>query len=257
VTEAELQAIRGVTFVAAMALALLVQRLSPHARLRGSAAVNATLALVGAAIVGAACGACAFEAAGWAARERFGLLNQAGVGPWVSVPATIATLDLVSYGWHRANHRMRLLWRLHQVHHSDPAFTVSTGLRFHPGELLLALPVRLVAIVLVGAPVVAVLAFEVVFTVANLLEHGDIDVPGRVEAPIARVFVTPALHRRHHAILRPDRDRNFGTIFALWDRLFGTYLPNDSATRVDTGLAGVAGPTALGALAMPFGRPVA
>jgi len=145
-------------------------------------------------------------------------------------------LDLVSYCWHRANHRIPPLWRFHQVHHSDAAFTVSTGVRFHPGELVLSLPLRLAAIAAVGAPIIGVIVFEIVFSVANLVEHGDIDLPLEFERRLGRVCITPALHRRHHSRRRDELDSNFGTIFAFWDRLLGTFADNSSAERVDTGL---------------------
>jgi len=249
--ERSFQLLRVVGFILAVALAFLLQRLTPHARLRGSWPVNGGLWLLNAVVVGLACGACAFSVADWAARDHVGLLSWMPMPAWLSVIATIIALDLVSYAWHRANHRVGPLWRFHQVHHSDPTFTTSTGLRFHPGELLLSLPIRLLAVVVLGAPVVGVLAFEVVFTFANLVEHGDIDLPQRSERVLGRVFVTPALHRRHHTRMGPERDTNFGTVFSGWDRLFGTYTPSDSTVRVDTGLPGLAHVTFSEALALP------
>jgi sterol desaturase/sphingolipid hydroxylase (fatty acid hydroxylase superfamily) len=254
VTETQLQALRAAGFVVAALLAVLIQRLAPHAGVRGSWRVNGALWLVNAVVVGAVCGACAFTAAAWAARSGFGVLNQAAVTAWTAVPVTVVVLDLVSYGWHRANHRVPFLWRLHQVHHSDPSFTVSTGLRFHPGELLLSLPVRLAAVVLIGAPVAAVLVFEIAFTFANLIEHGDISLPRRAEDWLAHVCITPALHRRHHTKVGPERDTNFGTVFSLWDRVFGTFTVSDSATRVETGLPGMEDVRLLRALELPFQR---
>jgi sterol desaturase/sphingolipid hydroxylase (fatty acid hydroxylase superfamily) len=253
-TEGEVQVVRGAVFVAAMLLAAGVQRAAPHARLRGSWRVNGALWLVNAAVVGAVCGACACTAARWAARHGVGFLRLAGIGPWPSIPASIAALDLVSYAWHRANHRIPFLWRFHQVHHSDPTFTVSTGIRFHPGELLLSLPLRLVAVVLVGASVGTVLVFEALFTVANLLEHGDIALSPGVDGVLARGLVTPAVHRRHHTRTGPARDTNFGTIFSVWDRLLGTYTRGDAAARVDTGLPDVGSPSLAAVLVLPARR---
>ncbi len=231
--------LRGAGFVAALTLALLLQRLRPHAGLRGSWHVNGGLWLSNLIVIGLVCGACACTVARWAADARIGALNIVPAPRWLGIPAAIVTLDLVSYFWHRANHRIPLLWRFHQVHHSDPTFTASTGVRFHPGELLLSLPVRLTAVALAGASAEAVVLFEIVFTVANLVEHGDIDLPLPFERLMGRVFITPALHRRHHTKLGPDRDTNFGTILATWDRLFGTRADNDSATAIETGLPGL------------------
>lgn len=217
--------------------------------------MNAGLWLINGVVVGVVCGGCAFTAAAWAMGEGIGLLNATHADPWLAVPTAIAALDLVSYSWHRANHRVPFLWRLHRVHHSDSSFTVSTGVRFHPGELLLALPVRLAAVVLLGAPVVGVLVFEVVFTLANLLEHGDINVPHSIERALDHVLITPALHRRHHTRVGPDRDSNFGTVFSVWDRGFRTYTPSDSATTVETGLAELVGEVTLRrALMLPLRR---
>jgi sterol desaturase/sphingolipid hydroxylase (fatty acid hydroxylase superfamily) len=131
------------------------------------------------------------------------------------------------------------LWQFHQVHHSDTTFTVSTGVRFHAGELLLSLPVRLAAVVALGAPAEGVLLFELLFTVANLVEHGDISMPARLEHRLGQVLVTPALHRRHHSKEVTELNTNFGTIFSLWDRWFGTFLASGSDAAVQTGLPGI------------------
>jgi len=247
--EGQFQLLRGAAFVLAVLVAFVLQRLTPHGRLRGSWVVNGGLWLVNAVMLGVVCGACAFTVADWAADRHVGLFNVISMPWWMTASATIIALDLVSYWWHRANHRVGVLWRFHQVHHSDPTFTTSTGVRFHPGELLLSVPIRLSAVVVLGAPAAAVLAFEAVFAFANLIEHGDINLRG--ERVLARVLVTPALHRRHHTRMGPERDSNFGTIFSGWDRLFGTYTASDSAVVVDTGLPGLTNVTLSEALALP------
>jgi sterol desaturase/sphingolipid hydroxylase (fatty acid hydroxylase superfamily) len=255
VSEADLQLLRAAGFVGAFLLAVGLQRLAPHRSLRGSVAVNGGLWALNAVVLGVVCGACACAAARWSASAGVGALVVGSAPPWLAIPLTIVALDAVSYGWHRANHRVPLLWRFHRVHHSDPSFTVSTALRFHTGELLLSLPLRLLAVVALGAPVAGVLAFEVVFTLANFVEHGDIDLPRRLERRLVRVWVTPALHRRHHTKAGRDRDTNFGTIFVLWDRLLGTFAASDSTRRIETGLAGLDGPVAFRtALWLPLAR---
>jgi sterol desaturase/sphingolipid hydroxylase (fatty acid hydroxylase superfamily) len=257
VSEGEFQVLRGAGFAAALTLALVLQRLRPHAPLRGSWRVNGGLWFTNLLVIGAVCGACACTVARWAAGAGVGVLNTVPAPRWLGILATIVSLDLVSYLWHRANHLVPVLWRFHQVHHSDPTFTASTGVRFHPGELLLSLPVRLTAVALVGASAEAVVLFEIVFTVANLVEHGNIDLPLRFERLMAYLFITPALHRRHHTKLAPDRDTNFGTILATWDRLFGTRADNDSATAIDTGLPGMAELTLPRVFVLPLQRTAA
>ena len=147
-------------------------------------------------------------------------------------------------------HEVGFLWRFHRVHHADADYHVSTALRFHPGELLLALPVRLSAIVLLGAPPEAVVAFEVIFGIANVLEHGNFDLPRRFEAALCIALVTPALHRRHHSTERRERDSNFGTILSLWDRLARTFRPAASSQVFPTGLPGLAGEASRSLVAM-------
>ena len=128
----QVEVLRAAGFLGALALAVSLERLSPHAHLRGDRSVNVSLWLINAVIVGAVCGACACTVARWAARERIGLLSSVGASPWVAIPASVMVLDLLSYAWHRTNHRLPLLWRFHQVHHSDGTFTVSTGTGFDP-----------------------------------------------------------------------------------------------------------------------------
>lgn len=238
-SEGEFQVLRGIGLTAALALALLLQRITPHAGQRASWSVNGGLWCANLVVIGVACGACACTVARWAASHHVGVLNGMAAPWWVATPVTIAVLDLVSYAWHRANHRIAFLWRFHQVHHSDPTFTASTALRFHPGELLLSLPVRLTAVAAIGASAESIVLFEIVFGFFNLLEHGDIDLPVGVERIVGRAIVTPGLHRRHHTKRGPDRDTNFGTIFAVWDRCLGTRADSDSTIEIETGLPGL------------------
>ena len=235
-TEAEFQAIKSAGFVSAMALALVLQRLLPHAETRGSWLPNGGLWAVNAAVLGLVCTGCACTVSRWAAREGVGALNQAAIPQWIAIPVAILGLDLVSYGWHRANHVVPLLWRFHQVHHSDPAFTVTTALRFHPGELLLALPLRLFAVAALGVSIPGVIAFELVFAFANFVEHGNIDLPRRLEERISRALIVPALHRRHHSRAQRCLNSNYGTIFSFWDRLFSSYGASTSDVLVEVGL---------------------
>jgi sterol desaturase/sphingolipid hydroxylase (fatty acid hydroxylase superfamily) len=253
VSESEFQVIRIAGFAAAAGVALALQRLRPHDRQYRARSVNVALWVINGVVMSAVCGACACAVARWAGTARTGLLNNIAAPAWVGIPVTVLALDFVSYAWHRANHRIPPLWRFHQVHHSDSSFTVSTAVRFHPGELLLSLPIRLLAVVLIGAPAMAVVVFEVFFAFANLFEHGNIGLPLRFEQGVAGLLVTPALHRRHHASRRPELDSNFGTILTLWDRLLGTYGRSSSAARFETGLpSGARAHTLREALLLPL-----
>jgi sterol desaturase/sphingolipid hydroxylase (fatty acid hydroxylase superfamily) len=256
VTEGQFQVLRAASFVTALGLALVLQRVRPHANRSGSTRTNLGLWAVDGLVTAAVCGACVCTAARWAAGAGMGVLNASVAPLWVAIPVTVVGLDLTSYLWHRANHVVPALWRFHRVHHADPSFTVSTALRFHPGELVLSVPVRLLAVVLLGAPVVGIVVFEALFAVSNLVEHVDIDLPIELERRIGRVLVTPALHRFHHTRAASERDHDFGTILVVWDRLLATYRPNSSATHVDVGLTEVGEPLGLGsAMLLPL-RPL-
>jgi sterol desaturase/sphingolipid hydroxylase (fatty acid hydroxylase superfamily) len=254
-SESEFQITRIIGFGAAAAFALALQRMWPHDRRHRVRSVNVALWLINSVALAIVCGACACTAARWAGTTRMGFFNEIATPAWASALLSVLALDFVSYGWHRANHRLAFLWRFHQVHHSDSSFTVSTGVRFHPGELFLSLPIRLLTVVFLGVPVLAVVVFEVLFAFANLFEHGNIILPLRLERWLAGPFVTPALHRLHHARTRPELDSNFGTISTLWDRFMGTYRQSSSAARFATGLPSGTGAVTLGqALWLPLAR---
>jgi sterol desaturase/sphingolipid hydroxylase (fatty acid hydroxylase superfamily) len=253
VGEREFQIVRAAALAVAVLLAAMLERWAPHARYRRSWRINAGLWAVNVVLLGVVCGACACSVARWAEQGGLGLWNVVRVPSWLSILGTVLALDLVSYAWHRMNHVVPLLWRVHRVHHSDATFTASTAIRFHPIELVLSLPIRLLAVLLLGASPAGVVVFEAVFTLANWLEHGDIESPIRLEAFLGRVVVTPALHRRHHDQGAAHRDSNFATIFSLWDRLLGTYGRSTSRDRFSIGLLGIPAPAKLfDALILPF-----
>jgi sterol desaturase/sphingolipid hydroxylase (fatty acid hydroxylase superfamily) len=251
--EVEFQIVKSVGFVLALATAIGLQRFRPHAGLPGSWRLNGGLWAFNVIILGLACAGCACTVSRWAETRGIGFLNQVDADAWLAIPVALFCMDGVSYGWHRANHRVPLLWRFHQVHHSDPRFTATTALRFHFGELLLALPIRLLAVAALGISISGVIIFEIVFAFASFFEHGDIDLPLELEKRLALVFITPALHRRHHSREARLLNSNYGTIFSFWDRAFDSFGRSGSDVQVQVGLPGV--PETLGtgeALAMPL-----
>jgi len=237
-SEGQVQLVRGAAPFAALVLGVALERLRPHASLRPAWGANLGLWAVTTALTFAVCGSCGWAVAAWAAERGVGGLNAASAPTLVGVAATVLALDAVSWLWHWGNHRVSALWRFHRTHHSDEAFHVTTALRFHPGEVLLSLPLRLAAIAALGAPAAGVLLFEALFGVANVLEHGNFDVAPRIERALGRVLILPAHHRFHHLRQSPDLAANFGTIFALWDQLARTFVPGGSAQQFETGVTG-------------------
>jgi sterol desaturase/sphingolipid hydroxylase (fatty acid hydroxylase superfamily) len=255
--EASYQLARAVGLAAAVVLGLALERWRPHEHMRPAWGTNLGLWAIDSLVTAVVCGACGWVVAAWAADRGIGLLPWAGAGPWAAVGAGFVGLDAVSYLWHRANHQVPLLWRFHQVHHADASFHLTTALRFHPGELLLALPVRLAAVLALGVPPQGVLLFELVFGVANLLEHGNFDLPRRLEPLVQRIFITPALHRAHHASDWRELNTNFGTVFSTWDRLGRSFHASKADRRVVTGLpdwSRLEAPALAESLLLPFTR---
>ena len=178
----------------------------------------------------------AFGAALLAAQRGWGLLPLLGLPDWVAVLASIVALDLVIYTQHVVFHHVPLLWRLHRVHHADTALDVTTGVRFHPLEILCSLAIKVAAVLALGAPALAVVAFEVLLNAAAMFNHSNVALPPRLEAVARWFIVTPQMHAVHHSALRCETDSNFGFNLPWWDRLFGTYRATPAADDVVIGL---------------------
>ena len=155
--------------------------------------------------------------------KGWGLFNLLQLPAWLAVPAAVLLLDLIIYGQHVAFHAVPALWRLHRVHHADLEFDVTTGLRFHPAEILLSMAIKLAAVAALGAPPFAVVTFEVLLNATSLFNHSNIRLP--LDSVLRLVVVTPDMHRVHHSIDRRETDSNFGFNVPWWDRLFSTYRP--------------------------------
>ncbi len=164
------------------------------------------------------------------AEERgWGLLNNVALPGWLAVVLAAVALDLSIYLQHVMFHAVPLLWRLHRVHHADLDFDATTGVRFHPVEVLLSMGIKAGAIVLTGAPAVAVLLFEVLLNATSLFNHGNVRLPGRLDRLLRLVVVTPEMHRVHHSVLPRETNSNFGFNLPWWDYLFGTYRARPAA----------------------------
>lgn len=183
-------------------------------------------------------------AAVFAERNPFGLLRQSWMPFLVSAILTVLALDLVKYGVHLACHRLPWLWRVHQVHHSDPDFDVSTAARAHPLEVLWIQGSLLATILLLAPPPIAVFAAELIACFQSFFEHANASLPAWAEKALRPWIVTPDLHRVHHTNQIWEQQRNLGEVFPWWDRMFGTYSaePRGGEATWEPGLEGLAGP---------------
>ncbi len=173
------------------------------------------------------------------AQERgWGLFNALDVPQWIAVIAAVLLLDLAIYLQHVLFHAVPGLWRFHRMHHADLEFDFSTGVRFHPIEIVLSMIIKLMVVMALGAPPIAVLAFEVILNATSIFNHSNIRLPGRADALVRLIVVTPDMHRVHHSIHPSETNSNFGFNFPWWDRLLGTYLaqPRDGHREMTIGL---------------------
>lgn len=197
--------------------------------------------------------------ADFASANGTGLLPALNTPYIVSVVISFIALDLVIYGQHVVFHKIPLLWRLHQVHHTDRDIDVTSGLRFHPIEIILSLIPKSVAILILGAPALAVIGFEIALNGAAMFNHSNVALPAGVDRLLRLVIVTPDMHRVHHSVARTETDSNYGFNLSIWDRLFGTTIAQPAAGHTDMvlGLQGFqeGRPAGLSAiLALPFER---
>jgi sterol desaturase/sphingolipid hydroxylase (fatty acid hydroxylase superfamily) len=160
------------------------------------------------------------------AEERgWGLFNAIDVPAWAAFVVSVLTLDLAIYLQHVMFHAVPALWRLHRMHHADLEFDVTTGLRFHPVEILLSMGIKLTVVAALGPPAVAVLVFEVLLNATAMFNHSNICIPVPIDRLLRLIVVTPDMHRVHHSIHPSETNSNFGFNLPWWDRLLGTYRP--------------------------------
>jgi sterol desaturase/sphingolipid hydroxylase (fatty acid hydroxylase superfamily) len=196
--------------------------------------------------------------------SRWGVLNRAFIPFWINFAATLPALDFVLYASHRLFHSVHFLWRVHEVHHSDADFDVSTAVRFHPIEGLVTQALYLGAVALLAPPPAAVFTSQILIVAENLFVHANKSLPPAVERVLRWIVITPDVHRIHHSEEFADQNLNFGQLFPWWDRLFGTFVsvPARGREHFSIGLKELRGTDTMAIgymLAAPFmpGPPVA
>jgi sterol desaturase/sphingolipid hydroxylase (fatty acid hydroxylase superfamily) len=201
----------------------------------------------------AAVGVAAFGTAhGW------GLLNHFQVPSWVAVPLVVIAMDFVIWLQHVMVHAVPVLWRLHRVHHADLDCDLTTGARFHPIEIGLSMLIKCATVTVLGAPVLAVLIFEVLLNAAAMFNHANLRLPATLDRVLRWFIVTPDMHRVHHSVEVDETNANFGFNLPWWDRLFGTYRdqPRAGHTAMTIGIHGHTDPHEVarlpGLLWLPF-----
>ncbi len=160
----------------------------------------------------------------WAHSHKFGLFN------WIELPvilivlATVLIRSFSQYVFHRALHIVPSLWPIHKVHHTDSFCGVSTGLRFHPLELIANIFIISLVSIMLGFDAETLIIYESIILFFNIIVHVSVSLPLSVEKVLRIFFITPQLHRIHHSNDRREYESNFSVDFSIWDRLFGTFL---------------------------------
>ena len=162
-------------------------------------------------------------AALWAQAQGWGLLHRVAWPPAAEAVLAFLAFDCLIYWQHRIFHQVPLFWRLHRMHHSDVEFDATTALRFHPVEILLSMLIKMAAVLALGAPLVAVVAFEVALNATAMFNHANLRLPPALDRVLRWIVVTPDMHRVHHSVHRREHDRNYGFNLPWWDHLFRSY----------------------------------
>jgi sterol desaturase/sphingolipid hydroxylase (fatty acid hydroxylase superfamily) len=217
--------------MACLALSWILEGSLPLVRLsyrkwRHAAANSAFLGTT--LLVNAAFGVASITVVAWTSSAGFGLLHLVELPAVAELTIAVVALDLTAQYWaHYLLHRVRWMWRLHVVHHSDTKVDATTGTRLHPGDFAVRELFALVALALIGAPLAFYVVYRIVSVFFTFLTHANVSLPPRLDATVSWLFVTPNMHKFHHHFERPWTDTNFGGILSIWDRMFGTFVYGD------------------------------
>ena len=259
--------IRLSAFVAIFAAMALFELMSPRlerAEMMGALKsrrwfVNLSMVVISSVCLRVVFPAAAVGTAIYADAHGWGLFNVTGVPLLLAGLIAFVVLDFAVWLEHLVSHKWPLLWRIHRMHHSDQGFDLTTALRFHPLEIVISMMWKAVVIIALGAPVVAVLVFEIVLNGMAMFNHANARLPERLDRVLRTTLVTPDMHRVHHSAVQRETDSNYGFNLSIWDRVFGTYIAQPAAghDKMRIGLEDYDGPQTsnlIWALALPFRR---
>jgi len=249
-------------FFGVFALVALWERASPRRVLRLTRrqrwTANLGTVLLNTVIVRLVFPTAAVGMAALGVERSWGLLNNFAVPFWLALPLAVVAMDFVLWLQHVMVHAVPALWRLHRVHHADLDCDLTTGTRFHPLEIVLSMGIKFATITLLGAPVLAVVVFEVLLSACATFNHGNIRLPAALDRAMRWFLVTPDMHRVHHSVEADESISNFGFNLSWWDRLFGTYRaqPRTGQLGMTVGIHGHTDPREVaqlgGMLLLPF-----
>jgi len=247
----------GVLAAALSVLERYVPLRRPNHPLMARLLVNGTFAVLAFVVVSLLVRPAAEAMLSWSAQRAFGLVHFFGLPPTGRAMAAFLLIDLTFYWWHRANHRIPVLWRFHNVHHFDPDLDVSTSFRFHFVELAFSAGFRILQVGLIGISVWTYLIYEFVFQAGTIFHHSNVRLPLRLERLLIMLVVTPRMHGIHHSQVPGETNSNYSTVFSFWDRMHRTLGLNVHQSAIQIGIPGYssAGDNRLAAALMAPFRP--
>ena len=246
---------------AAWLLLFAVEQVAPLRAQRAALMQRLTINLCVSALALATAYVVVLPAAAYALRQVS--LQGIGLLQWIRLPQAaaiaigIALMDLSFYYWHVANHKLRWLWRFHNVHHIDPDLDVTSAFRFHFGEVALSALFRVVQIALIGVSPFVFALYEIAFELNTLFQHSNVRLPLALERVLNFLIVTPRMHGIHHSDVQREDWSNFSVVFSIWDRMHRTLRLNIGQSRIAIGVPAyfdVRNNTLLAAIALPFNR---
>jgi sterol desaturase/sphingolipid hydroxylase (fatty acid hydroxylase superfamily) len=167
----------------------------------------------------------------WTIANNFGVLLWLPQMPlWLYALIGLLLLDLIgAYLVHLVEHKVKFLWRFHLIHHTDTWVDTTSGNRHHPGESVIRFLFTTLGVLIVGSPMWMVFMYQTISVVSTQFTHANISLPKKLDAFLSYFIVSPNMHKVHHHYMLPYTDSNYGNIFSVWDRLFGTfmYLPKE------------------------------
>ncbi len=174
----------------------------------------------------------------YATKNGIGVFNILNISPIYSILFSIILLDLIIYWQHRLFHKIDFLWKFHKVHHSDMDFDVTTALRFHPIEIIISMCIKILFVLILGVPLIAVIFFEILLNSFSMFNHSNIHIPKPLDNLLRYFIVTPDMHRIHHSVYNHELNNNFGFNISVWDKVFGSYLaePKEDYKSMTIGL---------------------
>ena len=189
------------------------------------------------AIIGFGLASVLLMSSNWVAENQFGLLYIIELPLWAQILVGVLLLDMIgAYFIHWTEHKVKWMWKFHLVHHSDTTVDVTTGLRHHPGETVFRIAFTIMAVIVVGAPIGIVMLYQSLSVLFAHITHANINLPKGLDKALSYIFVTPNMHKVHHHFTQPLTDTNYGNIFSIWDRIFGTFASVEDTRSLKYGI---------------------